>query len=93
MRKWFDKKAKVNLKIYGVINWETKHHNTNIAQYLKKSKQSDDEISSFSRVQRENYFFSKIMQKMRLEVDPDLYFFYKGLRGGRSKSLKRVHLA
>ena len=31
-----DKKAKVNFKIYDVINWKTTNYNTHIAQYLKE---------------------------------------------------------
>ena len=34
--KRLDHRAKVNLEIYDVINWETNNYNTNIAQYLKK---------------------------------------------------------
>ena len=34
--KWLDKKAKVNFKTYGVLDWETKNYNSHIAQYLKK---------------------------------------------------------
>ena len=35
VRKRLDKKAKVNFKIYGVINWETNNCNSHVAQYLK----------------------------------------------------------
>ena len=31
----FHKKAKVNFRIYNVINWEVNHYNTYIARYLK----------------------------------------------------------
>ena len=31
--KWFDKKAKVNFKIYDVTAWETNNYNTHIAHY------------------------------------------------------------
>ena len=34
--KQLDKKAKVNFKIHGVINWEANNYNTHTAQYLKK---------------------------------------------------------
>ena len=32
----FDKKDKVNFKIYRVTGWETNNFNTHIAQYLQK---------------------------------------------------------
>ena len=35
-RKRLGKKAKVNFKMYDVINWKTNNNNTHIAQYLKK---------------------------------------------------------
>ena len=34
--KWLDKKAKVNTKIYEVINSKTSNYNTHINRYLKK---------------------------------------------------------
>ena len=34
--KYPDKKAKVNLKIYDVTNWETNNYNTHTAQHLQK---------------------------------------------------------
>ena len=34
--KRFDKKAKINFKIYDVTTWETNNYNTHIPQYLKK---------------------------------------------------------
>ena len=34
--KQFNKKAKVNFKIYDVTNWITNNYNTHIAQYLKR---------------------------------------------------------
>ena len=37
--KWFDKKAKVDFKIYDVTNWETNNCNTHIVQDLKKQRQ------------------------------------------------------
>ena len=46
-RKRFDEKAKVNFRIY---EWETNSYNTHIAQYLKKERQSDNEIWSVNRI-------------------------------------------
>ena len=34
--KLLDKKAKVNFKIYGIMNWETSNYNTYIPKYLKR---------------------------------------------------------
>ena len=45
-----DKKAKVNFKIFNVTDWETNNYNTHFAQYLKKQRQSYDEILSVSRI-------------------------------------------
>ena len=36
IRKWLDKKAKVNFRIYNVTHWITNNYNTHINQYLKK---------------------------------------------------------
>ena len=33
---WLDKKAKVNFKMFDVINWETNNCSTHIVQYIKK---------------------------------------------------------
>ena len=35
VRKWLDKKAKVNFQIYDVATWEKSNYNTYIAQHLK----------------------------------------------------------
>ena len=41
----FDKKVKVNFKIYDVIYWKTNNYNAHIAQYLKNVKyKSGNEI-------------------------------------------------
>ena len=42
--KRFDMKINVNFKLYGVINWIANNYNTHIAEYLKKEKQSHNEI-------------------------------------------------
>ena len=36
VRKWLDKKHKVNFRFYDVITWFTNNYNTDIAHYLKK---------------------------------------------------------
>ena len=36
LEKRFDKKAKVNFKIYGAIYWERNNYNTRIVQYLER---------------------------------------------------------
>ena len=45
-----DKKAKVNFKIYGVINWETNNENAYLAQYDKKQRKPDNKIWSVNRI-------------------------------------------
>ena len=37
-------------KIYDIINWETNNYNTHITQYLKKLRQSDNEIWPLIRI-------------------------------------------
>ena len=44
VKKQFGKKLKVNFQVYDVINWETNNCNTHITQYLKKLRQSDNEV-------------------------------------------------
>ena len=43
-RKTADKKVNVNFKIYGLRDWTTNNCNKHIAQYLKKKRQSGNEI-------------------------------------------------
>ena len=40
----------VNFKIYDVTDWTTNNWNTHIAQYLKKQRQTDNEIWSVNRI-------------------------------------------
>ena len=58
-------RKKVNLKIYYIITWETSSYKTHIAQYLKKWRESYDEIWSVNRIWNtgEKYFSRKIMHK------------------------------
>ena len=49
-KKCIDKKDKVNFKIYDVKNWLTNNCNTDIVQYFKKKKQSDNNIGSINRI-------------------------------------------
>ena len=50
VEKWLGQKDKVNFKIYDITTWETNNCNTHITQYLKKEKQSDNEIESANRI-------------------------------------------
>ena len=50
IEKRLDLKTKVNFKIYYVTTWLTNNCNTNISQYLKELRQSDNEISSVNRI-------------------------------------------
>ena len=45
----------VNFKIYDTVNWITNNYNTHIAQYLKKERQSRNEIWSVNRIKCEKY--------------------------------------
>ena len=47
--KRFDKKAKVNFKIYDVINWETNKYNTHIAQH---SRSKGNQTTKFDQLRR-----------------------------------------
>ena len=49
------KKVMVNFKIYDIANWITNNYNTHIAQYLKKERQSRNEIWSVNRIKCEKY--------------------------------------
>ena len=54
--------CKVNsTTIYNFADRATNNYNAHIVQYLKKSRQSGDEISSVNRMEHEKYFSSKIM--------------------------------
>ena len=58
---WLDEKAKVNFKMYDVTGWTTNNYNTLIAKYLRKERQSSNEIW----LKLSKYFFSETMRKMR----------------------------
>ena len=45
-----------NFKFYDIITWLTNNYNTNIAQYLKKERQSDNESWSVNRIQHTKHF-------------------------------------
>ena len=61
--KRLDYKAKISYKIYDVANWITSNYNTYTVQYLKKWRQSDNEIWSFNRIQHEKNFPEKSYTK------------------------------
>ena len=48
--KRFDKKAKINFKIYDVTDWIANNYNTYIAEYFKKWRQSGNEIRSVKSI-------------------------------------------
>ena len=50
IEKQLDLKGKVSFNTYDVSTWNTKNCNTHIAQYLKKYRQSDNEIWSVNRI-------------------------------------------
>ena len=50
VEKRLDQKDGVNLNIYDVTAWERNNCKTHIAQYLKKQKQSNNEIWSVNRI-------------------------------------------
>ena len=56
VRKWLDKKAKVDSKVYDVTEWETNNYNKYTAQYLKKWRQRGNKIWSVNRISHETYF-------------------------------------
>ena len=49
VEKRLDQKDNTNFKFYDVTAWLTNNYNTDIHQYLKKKKQSGNEIWSFNR--------------------------------------------
>ena len=50
VEKRLDKKVKLNSKIYDISDWTANNYNTHIAQYLKKQRQSDNQIWSDNRI-------------------------------------------
>ena len=50
------KKAKVNIKIYDIIDSETRNYNTNSSQYFKNLRQSDNQIWYVYRIQVQKSF-------------------------------------
>ena len=62
--KRLDKKAKVNFKIYDVINRDANNYNnTDIAWYLKKWMQSVNEMFLVNRISHDNNSFWKMIHK------------------------------
>ena len=53
--KRMEDKAKVNFKIYNIISWETTNTQY-IAQYIKRQRQSDNEIWSVREYNMRNIF-------------------------------------
>ena len=64
-KKRYEKRAKVNFKIYDMTDWY-------IFQYLKKLLQPDNEIWSVSRIQHEKYsIFKNHVQNVAGQLLPD----------------------
>ena len=57
----------VNFKIHDITTWLINNYNTHIAQYLTKHGQPENETWSIYKIYQEEYFFSKIMHKIRQE--------------------------
>ena len=66
--KWLDKKDNVNFKFYDVTAWLT--NNTQIAQYLKKYRQNDNEIGQLIEWYMRNIFLAKACAKCGGETSP-----------------------
>ena len=49
-KKRLDKKAMLNFKIYDVTDWTANNCNIHITQYLKKERQSGNEIWSVNKM-------------------------------------------
>ena len=73
--KRLDKKAKVNLKIYGVTNWNTNNYKIHIVRYLKKQRQSDNETWSINQlieyIACEIFFLKNYAQNLVEKLLPD----------------------
>ena len=55
-KKWLDLKDKVNFRIYDVTARLTNNHNTHIAQYLNKLRQSDNKFDQLIEyIKRSNF--------------------------------------
>ena len=64
------KKGKIYFKIYDVTKWITSNYSTHIAKYLKKWRQSDNEIWSVNRIQLEKHFCWKSYTNCGEETTP-----------------------
>ena len=58
--------------------WQKNNYQTHIAQYLKKSRQPENEIWSVNRIKHKKYFFEKSFPKFGGETKIRLY--YKNLK-------------
>ena len=64
VEKRFDQKDKANVKVFDVTNWLTNNCNTDITQYFKKWRQSDNELWSVNRIKQEKHCSWKTMHKI-----------------------------
>ena len=66
-----DRKDKVNFKCYDVTVWlKNTYCNTHIVQYLKKQRQSDDEIWLVNKINMSNIFLEKSYTECDGETSP-----------------------
>ena len=67
-------KTKVNFKIYDVTNWITNNYNTHISRYLKKKRQSNNEIFQLIESNMRNIFLEKLYTKCGGKTSTRSYF-------------------
>ena len=65
----------VDFKFYDVTDWTTNNYNTRITQYIKKLRQSGNEIWSVNKILR-NFFLQKSYGKWGRENSSRLLFVF-----------------
>ena len=74
--KWFDKKAKVNLKIYDDTNLKTSHCKAHIARFLKKKRQSDNKFGQLIEYNM-RYNMRYLAKNVAGKLVPNFFLKYK----------------
>ena len=74
--KRLDKKAKVILKIYDALKWNTHNYNKHTARYLRKSNQAM-KLGLFVEYSVRNIFFKNHAENKAGIIVPHLFLFLK----------------
>ena len=69
-----DKKAKINFKIYDVINWETNSHNTCLANILKSKSNQNMKFGQLIEYKVIKFFLKNYVENKVRRLFSDLFF-------------------